>query len=40
MGGIIVLDFIDMIKVENRKKLFDHFKSEMESDKQKQNSTQ
>ena len=32
MGGIIVLDFIDMVKVENRKKLFDHFKSEMESD--------
>ena len=35
MGGIIVLDFIDMIKVENRKKLFDHFKSEMESDRAK-----
>ena len=32
MGGIIVVDFIDMLSPENRKKLFDHFKSEMKSD--------
>jgi ribonuclease G len=35
MGGIIVVDFIDMLSPENRKKLFDHFKSEMESDRAK-----
>ena len=35
MGGIIVIDFIDMIKHENRIKLFNHFKSEMENDRAK-----
>ncbi|MFL2612371.1 MAG: Rne/Rng family ribonuclease [Flavobacteriaceae bacterium] len=35
MGGIIVVDFIDMVNSVNRKKLFDHFKTVMESDKAK-----
>ena len=35
MGGIIVVDFIDMIKQENRKTLFEHFKSVMENDRAK-----
>ena len=35
MGGIIVVDFIDMSNPENRKKLFQHLKDEMESDKAK-----
>ena len=35
MGGIIVIDFIDMTVGENRKKLFNHFQTEMESDKAK-----
>lgn len=35
MGGIIVIDFIDMIRQENRKKLFEHFRKEMESDRAK-----
>ncbi len=35
MGGIIVIDFIDMNKSENRKKLFDYLRSEMEDDKAK-----
>ncbi|MGB1269558.1 MAG: Rne/Rng family ribonuclease [Flavobacteriaceae bacterium] len=35
MGGIIVVDFIDMSSPENRKKLFHHLKDEMESDKAK-----
>ena len=35
MGGIIVVDFIDMIRQENRKKLFEHFRKEMESDRAK-----
>ncbi|HET7361472.1 MAG TPA: ribonuclease E/G [Salinimicrobium sp.] len=35
MGGIIVIDFIDMSKAENRKKLFDHLKNEMSDDKAK-----
>ena len=35
MGGIIVIDFIDMTHPDNRKKLFDHFKAVMESDKAK-----
>ena len=35
MGGIIVIDFIDMIKSENRRKLFDHFRSEMDTDRAK-----
>ena len=35
MGGIIGVDFIDMIKQENRKTLFEHFKSVMENDRAK-----
>jgi len=35
MGGIIVVDFIDMTKNENKKILFDHFKEEMKLDKTK-----
>ena len=35
MGGIIVIDFIDMIRSENRRKLFDHFREEMNSDRAK-----
>ena len=35
MGGIIVIDFIDMISPENRKALFEHFKTEMDSDRAK-----
>ena len=35
MGGIIVIDFIDQTKVENRKKLFNHLKSEMNEDRAK-----
>ena len=35
MGGIIVIDFIDMIKPENRRALFDHFRTEMDSDRAK-----
>ena len=35
MGGIIVIDFIDMTSPENRKNLFDHFKNEMNSDRAK-----
>ncbi len=35
MGGIIVVDFIDMSDPENRKKLFQHLKDEMDSDKAK-----
>jgi len=35
MGGIIVIDFIDMNKVENRKTLFNHLRDEMEDDKAK-----
>ena len=29
MGGIIVIDFIDMRRVENKKKLFQHMKDVM-----------
>lgn len=32
MGGIIVVDFIDMKKAENRKKLFNHLRKEMQDD--------
>ncbi|MDO5760722.1 MAG: Rne/Rng family ribonuclease, partial [Bacteroidota bacterium] len=32
MGGIIVIDFIDMVKSINRKKLFDTMRTEMEKD--------
>lgn len=33
MGGIIVVDFIDMVNAEHRKELYDHFRSEMSRDK-------
>ena len=35
MGGIIVVDFIDLTTRENRKKLFDHFCAEMAKDRTK-----
>ncbi len=35
MGGIIVVDFIDMGKNENRKKLYDHLREEMADDRAK-----
>ncbi len=35
MGGIIVVDFIDMNKAENRKQLFEHLREEMQDDKAK-----
>ncbi len=35
MGGIIVVDFIDMNKAENRKKLFNHLRDEMKDDRAK-----
>jgi ribonuclease G len=35
MGGIIVIDFIDMHLQENRKKLYDFLREEMEDDKAK-----
>nr|WP_299342243.1 ribonuclease E/G [Allomuricauda sp.] len=35
MGGIIVVDFIDMIKGEHRRKLFDHLREEMKDDRAK-----
>ncbi len=35
MGGIIVVDFIDMNKAENRRKLFNHLKEEMKDDRAK-----
>jgi len=35
MGGIIVIDFIDMSNPDNRKKLFDYLRSEMADDKAK-----
>ncbi len=35
MGGIIVIDFIDMSNAANRKKLFDHLREEMSDDKAK-----
>lgn len=37
MGGIIVVDFIDMTEQSNRQKLFDHMVKEMEKDKAKHN---
>jgi ribonuclease G len=37
MGGIIVVDFIDMHSPENRKLLFDKLKEEMKSDRAKHN---
>ncbi len=35
MGGIIVIDFIDMGSAENRKKLYDHLRNEMREDRAK-----
>ncbi len=35
MGGIIVVDFIDMHSAEDRKKLFEHLKNEMSFDRTK-----
>jgi len=35
MGGIIVIDFIDMSNSENRRKLFDHLRNEMREDRAK-----
>ena len=35
MGGIIVIDFIDMAKAPNRRALFDHMKEEMSKDRAK-----
>tara|TARA_R110002051_G_scaffold23983_4_gene59912 strand:- start:2067 stop:3605 length:1539 start_codon:yes stop_codon:yes gene_type:complete len=35
MGGIIVVDFIDMGKAENRKTLFNHLRDEMSDDRAK-----
>ncbi|RSK41788.1 Rne/Rng family ribonuclease [Mangrovimonas spongiae] len=35
MGGIIVVDFIDMTKAENRKKLYNHLRDEMKDDRAK-----
>ncbi len=35
MGGIIVIDFIDMKQANNRKKLFNHLKNEMSKDRAK-----
>lgn len=37
MGGIVVIDFIDMHDLNNRKKLFDHMESIMASDRAKHN---
>ena len=35
MGGIIVIDFIDMSRAENRKALYDHLRQEMSDDRAK-----
>ena len=35
MGGIVVVDFIDMHRAENRKELYEFFKSEMQIDRAK-----
>ncbi|MCR9227427.1 MAG: ribonuclease E/G [Flavobacteriaceae bacterium] len=35
MGGIIVVDFIDMTKGDHRRKLFDHLRDEMKDDRAK-----
>ena len=37
MGGIIVVDFIDMSDSDNRQKLFDHMRTIMENDRAKHN---
>lgn len=35
MGGIIVVDFIDMVKADHRRKLFNHLRDEMKEDRAK-----
>jgi len=35
MGGIIVVDFIDMVRAEHRRRLFDHLRDEMKDDRAK-----
>ncbi len=35
MGGIIVIDFIDMVRAPHRRKLFDHLRDEMKDDRAK-----
>jgi ribonuclease G len=35
MGGIIVVDFIDMVRAENRRKLYNHLREEMKDDRAK-----
>jgi ribonuclease G len=35
MGGIIVIDFIDQTRAENRRKLFNHLRDEMKDDRAK-----
>lgn len=37
MGGIIVVDFIDMVKAENRQKLYDRMKEDMANDRARHN---
>ncbi|MBU0487878.1 MAG: Rne/Rng family ribonuclease [Bacteroidetes bacterium] len=37
MGGIIVIDFIDMLQGANRKKLYDHIREVMKNDRAKHN---
>jgi ribonuclease G len=37
MGGIVVIDFIDLAKAENREKLYQHMKELMASDRAKHN---
>lgn len=37
MGGIIVIDFIDMLEASNRQKLFEHMSSVMKNDRAKHN---
>ena len=37
MGGIIVVDFIDMAEAANRQKLFEHMTKAMASDRAKHN---
>ena len=37
MGGIIVIDFIDMVEPTNRRKLFEKMKEEMKKDRAKHN---
>ena len=37
MGGIIVIDFIDMAKAEHRQKLYDHMREAMQNDRARHN---